>query len=59
MERNNALLKGQYDSIKNEYDRLNNYKATLKEGDQVKIQVNIHDPNENQNVGAINDDEDE
>ena len=59
LERNNALLKGQYDSIKNEYDRLNNYKATLKEGDQVKIQVNIHDPNENQNVGAINDDEDE
>ena len=59
LERNNALLKGQYDSIKNEYNRLNNYKATLKAGDKVKIQVNIHDPSENQNVGAINDEEDE
>jgi hypothetical protein len=57
LERNNALLKGQYDSINNEYDRLNNYKANLKEGNQVKIQVNIHDSNENQNVEAINDED--
>ena len=57
LERNNALLKGQYDSIKNEYNRLNNYKDTLKEGDQVKIEVNIKDPSENQDIGTINDDE--
>ena len=59
LERNNALLKGQYDSIKNEYNRLNNYKDTLKEGDKVKIEVNIKDPSENQDIGAINDDDDE
>jgi hypothetical protein len=59
LERNNALLKGQYDSIKNEYNRLNNYKDTLKEGDQVKIQVDIKDVNENQDVGAINDEDDD
>ena len=59
LERNNALLKGQYDSIKNEYNRLNNYKDTLKEGDQVKIQVDIKDSNENQDTGAINDDDDD
>ena len=61
LERNNALLKGQYDSIKNEYNRLNNYKDTLKDGDQVKIEVNIKDPSENQDigVGVINDDEDD
>ena len=59
LERNNALLKGQYDSIKNEYNRLNNYKDTLKEGDKVKIEVNIKDPSENQDVGAINDDDDD
>ena len=59
LERNNALLKGQYDSIKNEYNRLNNYKDTLKEGDQVKIEVNIKDPSENQDIGTINDDDDD
>ena len=60
LERNNALLKGQYDSIKNEYNRLNNYKDTLKEGDNVKIEVNIKDPSENQDIsGAINDDDDD
>ena len=59
LERNNALLKGQYDSIKNEYNRLNAYKDTLKEGDQVKIEVNIKDPSENQEIGAINDDDDD
>ena len=59
LERNNALLKGQYDSIKNEYNRLNNYKDTLKEGDKVELKVNIHDVNENQDVGAINDEDDE
>ena len=58
LERNNAVLKGQYDSIKNEYTRLNNYKDTLNEGDQVKIQMNIKEP-ENTNVGAINDDDDD
>jgi len=58
LERNNALLKGQYDSIKNEYTRLNNYKDTLKEGDQVKIEMNIKEP-ENTNFGAINDDDDD
>jgi hypothetical protein len=40
LERNNALLKGQYESIKSEYNRLNEYKAGLKEGDKVKINVN-------------------
>ena len=59
LERNNALLKGQYDSIKNEYNRLNTYKDTLKEGDQVKIEVNIKEPTENQDIGAINDDDDD
>ena len=59
LERNNALLKGQYDSIKNEYNRLNNYKDSLKEGDQVKLNINIQEPTENQDVGAINDDDDE
>ena len=59
LERNNALLKGQYDSIKNEYNRLNNYKDTLKEGDKVKIEVNIKDPSESQDIGAINDDDDD
>ena len=47
LERNNALLKGQYDSIKNEYNRLNEYKASLKEGDKVKINVNEIKLNEN------------
>ena len=47
LERNNALLKGQYDSIKNEYNRLNEYKASLKEGDKVKINVNDIKLNEN------------
>ena len=60
LERNNALLKGQYDSIKNEYNRLNNYKDTLKEGDQVKVEVNIKDPSENPEIsGGINDDDDD
>ena len=40
LERNNALLKGQYDSIKNEYNRLSEYKNNLKEGDKVKININ-------------------
>ena len=43
LERNNALLKGQYDNIKSEYDKLNNYKDTLQEGDKIKIEVNIND----------------
>ena len=47
LERNNALLKGQYDSIKTEYNRLNEYKASLKEGDKVKINVNEIKLNEN------------
>ena len=60
LERNNALLKGQYDSIKNEYQTLNNYKDTLKEGDQVKVQVNINEPTDNLlDIGAINDDDDD
>ena len=59
LERNNALLKGQYDSIKNEYNRLNNYKATLKEGDQVKLNINIQEPHESQEAGVINDEDDE
>ncbi len=47
LERNNALLKGQYESMKNEYNRLLEYKDTLKEGDKVKINTNeikIKDP---------------
>ena len=40
LERNNALLKGQYESIKSEYNRLLEYKDTLKEGDKVDIKVN-------------------
>ena len=40
LERNNALLKGQYESMRNEYNRLLEYKDTLKEGDKVKINVN-------------------
>ena len=60
LERNNALLKGQYDSIKNEYNRLNNYKDTLKDGDQVQIKLNINDePNQmSQKSGIIDDDDD-
>ena len=59
LERNNALLKGQYDSIKNEYNRLNNYKDTLKEGDKVQIKLNINDePNQiSQKSGIIDDDD--
>ena len=47
LERNNALLKGQFESMKNEYNRLLEYKDTLKEGDKVKINTNeikIKDP---------------
>ena len=60
LERNNALLKGQYDSIKNEYNRLNNYKDTLKDGDKVQLKVNINDdPNQmGQKSGIIDDDDD-
>ena len=59
LERNNALLKGQYDSIKNEYNRLINYKDTLKEGDKVQIKLNINDePNQiSQKSGIIDDDD--
>ena len=46
LERNNAVLKGQYDSIKNEYNRLNEYKDTLKEGDKVKINITEKKMNE-------------
>ena len=56
LERNNALLKGQYDSIKKEYNRLNDYKDTLEEGDQVKVQVNLNGPDKNISSGIIDDD---
>ena len=46
LERNNALLKGQYESMKSEYNRLNEYKESLKEGDKVKINVNVKNLNE-------------
>ena len=39
LERNNALLKGQFESIKGEYNRLLEYKDNLKEGDKVQINV--------------------
>ena len=40
LERNNYLLKGQYDSIKIEFNRLSEYKASLGVDDKVKINVN-------------------
>ena len=46
LERNNALLKGQYESMKSEYNRLLEYKETLKDGDKVNINVNVTNLNE-------------
>ena len=46
LERNNALLKGQYESMKSEYNRLLEYQDTLKEGDKVNINKNIINLNE-------------
>ena len=59
LERNNALLKGQYDSIRNEYARLNNYKDNQKEGEQVQLPINNQNSSENQIIDSINDDDKE
>ena len=48
LERNNALLKGQYESIKMEYNRLMEYKDSLKEGDKVQINVTEKKLNEDE-----------
>ena len=38
LERNNAILKGQYESVKEEYNKLLDFKDTIKEGDVVTLQ---------------------
>ena len=38
LERNNAILKGQYESVKEEYNKLLDFKETIKEGDVVTLQ---------------------
>jgi len=42
--------------LKKEYNRLNDYKDTLEEGDQVKVQVNLNGPDKNISSGIIDDD---
>ena len=55
LERNNALLKEQYDSIKNEIDRIKEFKKSLEKGNETKIDdTEIKDIN---NIGMIVDDQ--
>ena len=64
LERNNALLKSQYESMKTEYNRLNDYKNSLQNNPDSAINANVNvsvnlggemKPMGDQSVGAIND----
>ena len=38
LERNNTILKGQYESVKDEYNKLLEFKDSIKQGDKVSLE---------------------